>query len=57
MMESTKLVCEIKITTKNGVMFCAYLQGEHKIGVVLASTGVMMSIEKAHIMTGHHDEE
>ena len=25
--------------------------------MVLTSTGVAMSIEKANIMTGHHDEE
>ena len=41
--DSVKLVFNIKIMTK--------------IGAVLASTGVTMSIEKAHIMTRHHKEE
>ena len=54
---SVKLVFNIKIMTKNGVIFYAYLQREYKIGAVLASTGVTMSIEKAHIMTRHHKEE
>ena len=43
--------------TKNGVIFCAYLQREHKIGAVLTSSSVTMSIKKAHIMIGHHDEK
>ena len=34
-----------------------YLQGKHKIGAVLTSTGVTVSIERAHIMTQHHDKE
>ena len=33
------------------------LQKEHKIGAVLASTGVTMGIENAHILTENHDEE
>ena len=57
MNDSAKLVFNIKIMTENGVIFCAYLQREHEIGVALASTGETMSIEKAHIMTGHHNEE
>ena len=57
MKENEKLVFDIKIMIKNGVIFCAYLLREHKVGAVLASTCVAMSIEKAHIMTGHHDEE
>ena len=43
--------------TENGVIFCAYLHREDKISAILANTGVTMSIEKAHIMTRHHDEE
>ena len=54
---STKLVFHIKIMTKNSVIFCSYLQREHEIGAIMASTCVTISIEKAHIMTGHHDEE
>ena len=57
MKESAKLVFDIKIMTKNGVIFCAYLQRDHEISVILTSTGVTMSIEKAHIMTRHHHEE
>ena len=52
---STKLVFDIKIRTKNGVIFCVYLQREHEFSAMLASTGVIMSIEKAHIMTGHKE--
>ena len=55
--DSAKLVFNIKIIAKNGVIFCAYLQREHEISVMLASTGVTMSIYKAHIMTRHHNEE
>ena len=54
---STKLVFDIKIRTKNGVIFYAYLQREHEISTVLASTSTTMNIEKAHIITRHHDEE
>ena len=54
---SVKLVFDIKIMTKNGVIFCSYLQREHDISAILASTSVMMSIEKANIMTGHYNEE
>ena len=35
----------------------AYQQREHEISEILASIGVTMSIEKAHIMIGHHHEE
>ena len=52
-----KLVFDIKITNENGVIFCAYLQREYETAVILASTGLTMSIEKAHMMTKHHDEE
>ena len=34
-----------------------YLQREYKIGLVQASTSTTMSIEKAHMMTKHHDDE
>ena len=51
MKDSVKLTFDIKIMTKNGEIFCAYLQREHEIGAVLASTGVTISIEKEHIMT------
>ena len=58
MKDSAKLVFGIKIMTKNGVIFCAYLWREHEIIVILSSTGtIIMSVEKAHIMTRHHDEE
>ena len=50
MKDSAKLVSD-------GVIFCAYLQREHEISAILASISVTISIEKAHIMTGHHDEE
>ena len=43
--------------TKNDVIFCLYLQRKHEISVILASSSLTMSIEKAHIMTRHHDEE
>ena len=54
---SAKLVFDIKIMIKNGVIFCAYLQRSHKISVILTSNGMTMSIEKVYIMTRHHDEE
>ena len=54
---SEKLVLNIKITNTNGVIFCVYLWKEHEITAILASMGVTMSIEKVHIMTGHHNEE
>ena len=54
---NAKLVIDIKIMTKNGVIFCAYLWREYKIAAILVSTSKTMSIEKAHMMTGHHDEE
>ena len=54
---NAKLAFDIKIMTKNGVIFCVYLQREYKIAAILASTGTTMSIEKAHMMTKHHDEE
>ena len=53
MRDSVKLVFDM---TENGAIICEYLQREHKIGAVLASTGEAISIEKAHTMTGHHDE-
>ena len=34
-----------------------YLQREHEISSILAITGVTMSIEKAHRVTRHHNEE
>ena len=52
-----KPVFDITIMTKNGVIFCVYLWKDHEISAILATTSVTMSIEKAHIMTGHHDEE
>ena len=53
-----KLVFDVKIATKNGVIFCAYLQREHKIAATLANTGTtVMIIKKAHIMIKHHDKE
>ena len=55
--DSVKLSFGNKIITKNGVIFCAYLWREHEISAVMASTSVVMNIEKAHIMTRHHDEE
>ena len=54
---NAKLVFDIKIMTKNGVFFFVYLWKEYKIAAILASTHVTMSIEKAHIMTKHHDKE
>ena len=54
---NAKLVFDIEITTKNGVIFCAYLQREYKIAPMHASTCITMSIEKVHMMTGHQDEE
>ena len=38
MKESAKLVFDIKIMTKNSVIFCAYLQRECIISAILAST-------------------
>ena len=57
MKSNAKLVFNNKITAKNGVMFYAYLWREHKIAAILAITDTTMSIEKAHMMTGHHDEK
>ena len=54
---SAKLVFNVKVMTQNGVIFCAYLQRKHEFCAVLASAGITMSTEKAHIMTRHHDEE
>ena len=51
---SAKLVFDIK---KNSRIFCVYLQREHEIAAILASTGTTVSIEMAHMMTGHRDEE
>ena len=48
MKDSAKLVFSIKIMTKNGVILCS---------AMLTSTSVAMSIEKAHILSGHLDEE
>ena len=47
---NSKLVFDIKITTKNGVIFCAYLWREYKIAAILASIGTTMGIKKAHVM-------
>ena len=55
MKDSAKLVFDIKIMAKNGVIFCAYLKSKYKIAAILASTSKTMSIEKAHMMTGYHD--
>ena len=41
---NAKLVFNIKIITKNGVIFCEYLQREYEIAAVLASTGTTRSI-------------
>ena len=49
MKDSAKLFFNIKIMTKNVVIFCVYLQREHEISAIL--------IEKVHIMTGHRDEK
>ena len=57
MKDSVKPVFDIKVMTKNGVIFCAYLQREHEISAMLASISEIMNVEKAHIMTGHHNEE
>ena len=57
MNDSAKLVLNIKIMIKNGVIFCAFLWKKHKISAILASISVTMSIEKAHIMTRCWDEE
>ena len=54
---SAKLVFDIKIITKNGVIFCVYLERENEISAILVSTGMKISIEQAHIMTTHHNEE
>ena len=47
------------ITTKNGGIFCAYLQRDQEVSTILTIyyTGAAISIENAHIITGHHDEE
>ena len=52
-----KLVFNIKITTKNGVLFCAYLWREYEIAALMASTITTISIKKAHMMTRCHDEK
>ena len=52
-----KFVFNIKIMTKISVLFCVYLKRDHKISAILSGTSMAKSIEKAHIMTGHHDEE
>ena len=57
MKDSEKLVFDIMIMTKDDVIFCAYLQREHKISVILTSIGVIIRIEMAHILTRHHNEE
>ena len=56
MKDSANLVYNIRIMTKNGVIFCVQLWREHEIGAILANTSVTISIEKAHIMTVHHNE-
>ena len=57
MKDSEKLEFNMNIMTKNGIIFCAYLQRECEISAMLASTNKIRSIEKAHIMTRHNDEE
>ena len=57
MKDSVKLVFDIKIMTKNGVIFFVYLWRDHEISAILDSTGATMSIGKTHIMTKHHNEE
>ena len=57
MKDSVKLVFNIKIMTKSGVIFFVYLWREHEISAILASTGVTMSIDKVLVMTRHYDEE
>ena len=54
---SAKLVFNIKIRTENSVIFCAYLCRDHGISAIITSTSMAMSIEKAHIIIKHHDEE
>ena len=51
MKSGVKLVFDIKIMTKNDVIFRVYLQRYHEISVILTSTSIAVSIEKAHIMT------
>ena len=57
MKDNANLVVNIKITTKNNVSFFAYLQRDHKVGVILTSTSAAISIEKAHIVTRYHDDK
>ena len=55
--DSVKLVFNIKIMTQNGVIFFLYLCRDCEISVIHTSTGVTMSIEKAHKMPRYHNEE
>ena len=48
-----KLVFDMKITTKNSVIFCGYLRREYEIAAILASTSTALSIK----ITRHHDVE
>ena len=54
MKDSAKIVFDIKIMTKNDVIFCAYLRKEHEISAILSSNDLTMSIKNDH---RHHDEE
>ena len=55
--DRAKLVFNIKIRTKNDIIFYAYLQRDQEASEILTSTSVAMSIEKTHIITRHHDKE
>ena len=57
MKDNVKLVFHLKTTTKNGVIFCVHLWRDHEVGVILSSNSPAMSIQKAHIITRHYDEE
>ena len=44
MKESTKLVFDINIITKNGDIFCVYLWIYHKVSAILTSTGTQTKV-------------
>ena len=49
MKDGVRLVFDIEITTKNGVIFCTYLWRDQKVGATFTDTIVSMSIEKTNI--------
>ena len=55
--DGAMLAFEIKITTKNGLIFYLCLQRDQEVGALLLNTSVAKRTEKAHKITRHHDKQ